>query len=217
MCGDLLHQIKVGNLVPVRIIKALPDYDSMLTFIAGTELMALLPKKFSNRTYRVGDSTLASIYSINGRRIIVSQKSPHYFRKLTELLLAPLLQKKEVEVKRVAIISKAKFVKVAVRSLNNEENPIKICLPYMREAKRYTDDTITLVKFSNDIREFVVNSLSPAPKEGVRKVILFQELREAIVKVEPRYLGLFLGKGGLNVALSSKLVGFRIRVEPTEN
>lgn len=207
-----MFQVKVGYLVPVRIIKALPDYDSMLTFIAGTELMALLPKKFANRTYRVGDSTLASIYSINGARITLSQRSAQYFRKLTELLLAPLLQQRRIEVKRAAVIQGAKFAKVAVKSLNSED-PIKISLPYMRDARKYTDDTITLVRYSSDPREYVVNSLAPAPSEGVRKVILFQELREVLVKVEPRYLGLFLGKGGLNAALSSKLVGLRIKIE----
>lgn len=206
----------MGYLVPVRIIKALPDYDSLLTFIAGTELMALLPKRFANRTYRVGDNTLASIYSIGGKKIILSQKSPQYFRKLTELLLAPLLQEGKVEVKRAATIRGANFAKVAIKSLNGE-NPIKISLPYIIEAKKYTDDTIVLVKYSRDLREFVVNSLSPGPPEGVKKVILFQELNEALVKVEPRYMGLFLGKGGLNAALSSKLVGLRIKIEAVEN
>lgn len=211
-----MYQVKVGYLVPISIIKALPDYDSMLTLIVGTELMALLPKKFANRTYRVGDSALASVYSISGVRITLSQKSPQYFRKLTELLLSPLLQQGRIEVKRAATIRGAKFVKVAVRSLNSE-NPVKISLPYIRDAKKYTDDTITLVEYSQDLREYIVNSLSPAPPEGVRKVILFQEIREALVRVEPRYLGLFLGRGGLNAALSSKLTGLRIKIEPVEN
>ena len=59
----------------------------------------------------------------------------------------------------------------------------------------------------------MVNSLSPAPREEVKKVILFQTLGEVLVRVEPPYLGLFLGKGGLNVALSSKLVGVKIKID----
>lgn len=204
--------VKVGYLVPVTIVKALPDHESMLTFIVGTELMALLPRRFANRSFRVGESTVASIYNIEGPRITLSQKNPQYFRKLTELLLSPLLRQGRIEVKRAATIPGAKFAKVVIKGLDSED-PIKVSLPLMKDSRRYTDDTITLVRYSSDIREYVVNSLTPAPREGVKKVILFRDLREAMVRVEPRYLGLFLGKGGLNVALSSKLVGLKIKIE----
>jgi len=202
----------VGHLVPVMVVKALPDHDSLLTIVAGTELMALLPKSYSNRTYRVGDNTLASIYSIDGARIILSQRSSQYFRKLTELLLSPLLQDGKIEVKRAATALNARFAKVSIKSLNGEE-PLPVSIPYLKDLKRYTDDTITLVKFSHDLREYVVNSLSPAPRERVKKVIHFQTLREVLVTVEPQYLGLFLGKGGMNVAVSSKLVGVSIKID----
>ncbi|MBS3917999.1 MAG: hypothetical protein KG012_03825 [Deltaproteobacteria bacterium] len=205
-------QVKVGHLVPVMVVKALPDHDSLLTIVAGTELMALLPKSYANRTYRVGDNTLASIYSIDGARIILSQRSSQYFRKLTELLLSPLLQDGRIEVKRAATALNARFAKVSIKSLNGED-PLSVSIPYLKYLRRYTDDTITLVKFSHDLREYVVNSLSPAPRERVKKVIHFQTLREVLVRVEPQYLGLFLGKGGMNVAVSSKLVGVSIKID----
>jgi N utilization substance protein A len=207
-----LIQIKVGYLVPVMVVKALPDHDSFLTLIVGTELMALLPRRYANRVYRVGDNTLASIYSIDGGRITLSQRSSQYFRKLSELLLSPLLQEGRIEVKRAATVSGARFAKVSIKSLRDED-PVRVSIRYMRDLKRYTDDTVTLVKYSSDLREYVVNSLSPAPREGVKKVILFQTLGEVLVRVEPPYLGLFLGKGGLNVALSSKLVGVKIKID----
>jgi N utilization substance protein A len=208
------------------VVKALPDHDSLLTIIAGTELMALLPKKYANRVYRVGESTVASIFAVEGSRITLSQRSSQYFRKLVELLLSPLLLEGRVEVKRAATIIGARFAKVAVKGSNSgntsekwspknlmDEDPLKICIPYLRDLKRYTDDTVTLVKFSPDLREYVINSLSPAPRERVKKVIHFQTLREVLVRVEPPYLGLFLGKGGMNVAVASKLVGVSIKID----
>jgi N utilization substance protein A len=205
----------VGYLVNALVVKALPDRDSYLTMIPGTEYLPLLPRGFTTRRYRVGDSLLASIYSVDGMRIILSQRSAQYYRKLTELLLSPLIREGRIKVKRVATILGANFVKVSVQGLKNED-PVRISIPYLKDLRFYTDETITLVRYSEDLREYVVNSLVPAPGEGVRKVILFQEIGEVLVLVEPRYIGLFLGRGGLNVALSSKLLGLKIKIEKEE-
>jgi len=207
--------IKVGYLVNVMVVKALPDFDSYLTLIPKTGFMPLLPRKFATRKYRIGDSLIASVYSIDGVRIVLTQRSAQFYRKLTELLLTPLIREGRIKVRRAATLPNAHFVKVSVQSLNDED-PIKASLPYLRDLKKYIDETITLVEYSPDLREYIVNSLAPAPREGVKKVILFQELREALVLVEPGYLGLFLGKGGLNVALASKLLKIKIKIEKEE-
>ncbi len=204
--------IKVGYLVPVVIVKALPDYNSYLTLIVGSELMALLPKRFANRVYRVGDRTLASVYGIlEGGRIVLSQRSSQYFRKLVELLLSELILDGRVEVKRAATVKGARFAKVSVSGRDGD--PVGLCIPYLRDLRQYTDDTVTLVRYSPNLQEYVVNSLVPAPIEMVRRVICFETLREALVRVEAAYLGKFLGRGGLNVALASKLVRMKIKVE----
>lgn len=204
-------EIKVGYLVPITVVKALPDYRSYLTLIMGTELMAILPKDRANKIYRVGDSTLASIFAIHEGRIFLSQKSAQYFRKLLELLLSPLLQAGKVEVKKAAVSSN--FAKVAIAGLNGDD-PVGYALPYLKDLKQYTPDTVTLVKFSENLKEYVVNALVPAPRERVKKVIHFQTLREVLVTVEPSFVGKFLGKGGMNVVTASKLVGTAIKIEP---
>jgi len=204
--------VKVGHLVPVTIVKALPNYESYLTLIAGTELLALLPKKYANRIFRIGDATLAAIFQIERNRIILSQKSPQYIRKLMELIFAPLLSEGKIKVKRASMVSKCKFAKVAIESLNGLD-PVKQCLPYLKAAKQYTDDTITLIRYSGNIKEYVVNALSPAPPEMVKKVIHFKSSREADVYVDSAYVGLFLGKGGANVASAAKLTGVVINIK----
>jgi transcription antitermination factor NusA-like protein len=204
--------VKVGHLVPVTIVKALPNYDSYLTLIAGTELLALLPKKYSNRILKIGDTTLAAIFQMEGNRITLSQKSPQYIRKLMELIFAPLLREGKIQVKRAAMVSGCKFAKVAIETLNGSD-PVKQCLPYLKAAKQYTDDTITLVRYSGDIKEYIVNALSPAPPEMVRKVIHFRSSKEADVYVDSAYVGLFLGKGGANVASAAKLTGVAINIK----
>ena len=110
------------------------------------------------------------------------------------------------------MVARCKFAKVAIESLNGLD-PVKQCLPYLKAAKQYTDDTITLVRYSDDIKEYIVNALSPAPSEMVRKVIHFKSSREADVYVDSAYVGLFLGKGGANVASAAKLTGVAINIK----
>lgn len=204
--------IKVGHLVPCIVIKALPHYSSYLCLIEGSELMGLLPRDYAGKVFKTGDTLVASVFSIDGTRIVLSQKSSQFFRKLTEFLIAPLLQEQKAKVVRAACIKNAGFAKVAVKSLNGED-PVRMCLPFMKSASLYTDDTITIVPFSDDPRQFIVNALLPAPPDGVKKVLHLQMLREAVVYVEPSLLGIFLGRGGLNAATASKLTGVAIKIK----
>jgi transcription antitermination factor NusA-like protein len=104
---------------------------------------------------------------------------------------------------------------MAVEGLDGVD-PVKECLPYLPAMKAYTDDTVTLVGYSRDMKEYVRNALAPAPQDKIRKVIVSSTLREAIVGVDPAYYGLFVGKGGANVATAAKLLDITIRVKKSE-
>jgi transcription antitermination factor NusA-like protein len=41
-------------------------------------------------------------------------------------------------------------------------------------------------------------------------------LREAIVRVESQYYGLFVGKGGVNVAAAAKLLDIQIKIRKAD-
>jgi len=195
-----MDNIKVGHLVPIVIIEDLKDQDSFLTSILGKGMKAILPKKYAIRDYKVGEYSSASIYSIDKGGVLLSQKFALYYRKIVEHLLYPLIQSGRIKVKRVATITGAKFVKVSVEGIAGED-PVKISIPYIKRYNKCGDYTITLVKYTSDLKQYVINSLAPAPKEGVKEVIYLKPLRKVLVIVDPKYLGLFLGKGGLNVVL----------------
>lgn len=203
--------IKIGHLIPIIVVKALPDYDSYLVLIAGGELLALLPKKYTSRPLKVGDITVASVFTMQGSRIVLTQRSPQFLRKIVELAVSPLLQEGKVVIKRAAMASGSRFAKVSVASLNGVD-PVKQCLPYLKEVKQYTDDTITLVRYSEDMKEYIVSALAPAPAEKVRKVLFFPSIGEADVYVDRNYTGMFLGEKGKNVATAAKLVGVKINI-----
>ena len=66
------------------------------------------------------------------------------------------------------------------------------------------------------MKEYVKNALVPAPLDRVRKVIYSSTLREAVVGVDPAYYGLFVGKGGANVATAAKLLDITILIRKVE-
>ena len=209
--------LKVGYLVPFMVLKGLPDYDSYLTTLINKGILAQLPKKYALRQYKIGETGWASIFGIKGSRIILSQKSPQYVRKILEYLLSPLIQEEKIKFKRVAKVAGSHFYKVAVESSNGVSGKeiVQMCLPYFKgKIKDYVDEKIILVKYSKDIKQYVINSLIPAPLEQIEKVIHIKDMNETNVYVDEKYAGLFLGAKGKNAATASKLTGIRIIIIP---
>lgn len=204
--------IKVGHLLFVTVIKALPDRDAYLTLICGTELLAILPKEYSDKKHLVGDTVPASVFMFVPGKIVLSQKSPQYIRKIAEFAFSPLLQDNKIQVKRAATVSGGLFSKIAVKGLNGDD-PVQLCLPYLKEIKKYIQRTVTIVRFSDVIEEYIVNALCPAPKESIKRIRFFEETEKAYVYVEESHVGIFFGKGGANVATAAKLTGLSIEIK----
>ena len=211
----MVLSLKVGYLVPGVVVKSMPDYDSHLILISGTELLAFLPKKYTNKPYKVGQNLVAAIFLLDNSRIILSQRCHHYYIRLAERIFSSLIEEGKMRVKRAASVTGARFAKIAVESLNGAD-PVQACLPYLPDMKAYTDDTVTLVRYCPDMKEYIQNSLVPAPPGKIRKVIYSSALKEAIVGVDPAYYGLFVGKGGANVATAAKLLDITILIKRAE-
>ena len=212
----MVLSLKVGYLVPGVVIKSMPYHDSHLILISGTEFLALLPRKYANKPYKIGQNLLACVFMLESDRIILSQRCHHYYKRIAERSFGVLIEEEKIRIRRAATVTGAGFVKMAVEGLDGVD-PIKECLPYLPAIKPYTDDTITLVRYSRDIKEYIKSALAPAPTDKVRKVIYSSTLREAIVGVDPTYYGLFVGKGGANVATAAKLLDITILIKKTED
>jgi len=209
-----MKNVKVGDLVNFFVVKAMPDYDAYLTCVKGGELLALLPKEYAGRKYLVGETGWAAVFDIKRGRVILSRKSPQFLRKMLEYLLRDFLNEYGIRIKKVSQVKGASFCKVAVETdlLQNElADTFKSNRPV--ELSDYISGTITLVKHSRDKEEYIVNALSPAPKEAIRKVIYLSGMKSATVYVEASTIGFFLGKRGLNVAAAAKLTGVEIEIK----
>jgi len=210
----VLPSLKVGYLVHGVVVKSMPHHEAHLILIAGTELLAFLPKKYAARPYKVGENLLAVVFMLENNRIILSQRSHHYYLRIAERVFGPLIEEDRITIKRAASVAGSGFVKIALEG-GNGIDPVTACLPYLPAMKPYTDETITLIRYARDIHKYIRNSLHPAPLDKIRKVIYSSTLEEAIVGVDPDSYGLFVGKDGANVATAAKLLGITILIKKT--
>jgi N utilization substance protein A len=73
-------------------------------------------------------------------------------------------------------------------------------------------EKIDVVEWSNDVRQFISNALSPArPSDTI--LLEDGDVRTAIVVVPDRQLSLAIGKEGQNARLAAKLTGWRIDIK----
>ena len=205
--------VPVGHLVIGRVYKAHSNYNAYLIWLEEQRDWAILPKEYADRLYRIDEVVTAAIFRHGTDYPILSQKSSCFYRRLAESVFDPAL-KCGVQVRRVATVEHASFVKVALSGIDGAAAAIKLCLPYIRTFQERTQMTASLVAYATPIEEFIKYALSPAPYRAIRRVDLYRQEKLARVIVEPGTISMFLGRGGVNAAAVSKLTDFR--VEPMD-
>jgi transcription antitermination factor NusA-like protein len=203
--------LQVGHLVFGQVVKAQPSYDAVLVCLT-TGHLAVLPHAHRDRPLKVGDTLAATVWRINATTgsILLSQQSVHYFRKIAELVLAPVVAAQQVRIRRVASAAGAPFVKILVEELGPEG--FRACLLRLPEFKPYLARSVVLIPYDPDPVRLIKAALRPAPPARIRRIALLETTRTAQVEVEPGALGAFLGYRGLNVAVANKLVGYHLEL-----
>ena len=200
--------VQVGDLVMARVIRMDPGHSAYLLWADSIGRYAILPHQYADRQYKVRDSLMGAVYKVGDEFPMLSQRSMHYFRRIAELVLAPVLADDHVHIKRVATAQAASFVKVAVETYRNGEDVIATCKPLLYEFRTYTSRTIALVKYHTELEAYIREALAPAPSRSVRRVDVYREEHQARVIVERGTIAQFLGRKGMNAAVASKLTGY---------
>lgn len=106
--------------------------------------------------------------------------------------------------------------KVSVYSTNERIDAIGACIGERGSRigsilKELNGEKIDLIRYSDNIEEYIANALNPAKDVIVN--IVSEEDREALAIVNDDNLSLAIGKKGSNVKLASKLTKFHINVK----
>ncbi|PQP80648.1 transcription termination/antitermination protein NusA [Paenibacillus sp. PCH8] len=180
---------------------------------AALPLTELMP----NEKFVHGDRIKAYITKVEnttkGPQIILSRTHPGLLKRLFELEV-PEIFDGVVEIRSVA--REAGFrSKIAVHSRNEEVDPVGSCVGpkgvrVQTIVGELRGEKIDIVRFSDQVNEYVANALSPSK---VLEVHVFEEEKMARVIVPDYQLSLAIGIKGQNARLAAKLTGWKIDIK----
>ena len=167
--------------------------------------------------YRQGERIRALLYQVEesprGIYLRLSRAHPNFLAKLFEME-APEAAHGTVVFKAIAREAGSRS-KVAVTSTDPHVDPVG-SLVGQRGVRVSTvtselgGEKIDIVEWSEDIKRFIEEALSPA---RVVEVILDEAGHKATIKVAEDQQSLAIGRGGQNVRLAAKLTGWRIDIQ----
>jgi N utilization substance protein A len=193
--------------------------DSRNLYVDLGKVEAVLPltELMPNEKFNHGDRIKAYITRVEntskGPQILLSRTHPGLLKRLFELEV-PEIFDGIVEIRSVA--REAGFrSKIAVHSRNPEVDPVGSCVgPKGSRVQTIVNELrgekIDIVRWSENIDEYVANALSPSK---VIEVQVFAEERMARVIVPDYQLSLAIGIKGQNARLAAKLTGWKIDIK----
>ena len=200
--GGVVQKIERGNVYV--------DFNRATGILPAEEQ---IPGEFFQRGQRVR----AYLYSVEdtqrGINLRLSRAHPKFIEKLFAIE-APEVENGIVEIKSIAREAGARS-KIAVHSNDEHIDPVGSCVGQKGTrvntiTKELLGEKIDIIPWSEDPKQFVSNSLSPAK---VISIEMDEKEHKATIEVANDQLSLAIGKGGQNVRLAAKLTGWRIDIK----
>ncbi len=174
-------------------------------------------EQINGEDYNQGDRLKLLILEVKkttkGPQIVLSRSHPDLVKRLFELEV-PEISDGIVDVYSISREAGSR-TKIAVHSKDPNVDPLGACVGFKGSRVEVIVDElkgekIDIIIWSNDISEFIANSLSPSK---VLKVIANEKDKSAVVVVPDYQLSLAIGKEGQNARLAAKLTNWKIDIK----
>lgn len=205
---------RIGDIVSASVKKV--GLKNIVMEVEGYEAVIHESGLILKETLRVGDRVRVYIEDVKkepfGAQIFLSRTHPQFLVKLFEQEV-PELYEGNIEVKSV-VRDAGSRAKIAIYSRRDDIDIIGSFIGIRGSrvqavSAELRGEKIDIIKWSPNIAEFIISGLTPAK---VNKVIVDEENNLIEVVVAENQLSLAIGRGGQNVKLASKLVGYKIDV-----
>ena len=186
----------------------------------GAEGIMPSKERVPTEEYEVGERIRAYIVHVedreSGPEILLSRSHPDFVRRLFELEVSEISDG-TMEIKGIAREAGYRS-KVAVISHDERVDPVGACVGIrgMRVkniVRELNGEKIDIVRWSDEIKKLVTNSLAPAQ---LKAVDIDEPTHTVTVTVDGDQLSLAIGKRGQNARLTSKLIGWRVDIQKDE-
>ena len=190
---------------------------NVIVDLGKTEAVLATTEQTPGEEYKFNERIKTYIVEVKkttkGPQIMISRTHPGLVKRLFELEV-PEIHDGTVEIKSISREAGSR-TKIAVYSKDENVDPVGACVGQRgTRVQAIVDELrgekIDIIKWSNDIKDYISSSLSPAK---VVRVDVDEEQKSAKVVVPDYQLSLAIGKEGQNARLAAKLTGWKIDIK----
>ncbi|WP_373521595.1 transcription termination factor NusA [Aquiflexum sp.] len=215
---DLLfnqYEELVGEIISAEVYQIL-GREALLIDSEGNELILPKGEQIPKDRFRKGDSIRAIVHKVemfNGNpKIILSRTSPIFLERLFENEV-PEVFDGLITIKKI-VREPGERAKVAVESYDDRIDPVGACVGMKGSrihaiVRELQNENIDVINYTENLDLYVSRALSPAK---VTSIQVDKDHKRISVFLKPDQVSMAIGKGGFNIRLASRLVGFEIDV-----
>ncbi len=205
----------VGELVTSEVYQIL---GRELILLDNDDNELILPKTemISKDRFKKGETIRAIIHKVemaNGTpRIILSRISPVFLERLFEHEI-PEIYDGTISIRKI-VREPGERAKVAVESYDDRIDPVGACVGMKGSrihgiVRELQNENIDVINFTENLELLVARTLSPAK---LNSMTIDKERRRISVFLNSDQVSMAIGRGGQNIKLAGKLVGYEIDV-----
>ncbi|MEI6809353.1 MAG: transcription termination factor NusA [bacterium] len=213
------YKDRIGDIVTGSVLRF--ERSDIVVDLGRAKALLASKERVPTEEYQVGDRIRAYIQGVDtsagGTAIQLSRSHPNFVKRLFELEIAEIADG-TVEIKGIAR-EPGYRTKVAVVSKDPKVDSVGACVG-MRGVRvknivrELSGEKIDIVRWSDDVKTYVTNALSPAKLLKVSIDPDFPKLVNVVADADQ--LSLAIGKRGQNVRLTAKLIGWKINIQRDE-
>jgi len=205
----------VGEIIAGEVYQVL-SREVLLTDAEGNEVSIPRNEQIPKDRYRKGENVRAIVHKVemvNGNpKIILSRTSPVFLERLFEQEV-PEVYDGLITIKKV-VREPGERAKVAVESYDDRIDPVGACVGMKGSrihaiVRELQNENIDVINYTENLELYIQRALSPAKIGSIK---IDKENGRVSVYLKPDQVSLAIGKGGLNIKLASRLVGYEIDV-----
>ncbi len=209
------YKEKVGEIIVGEVYQ---PWNKEILVLDEEKIELILPKseQIPSDHYRKGDTVRAVVLKVemknNNPIIILSRTTPIFLERLLEAEV-PEIYDGLITIRNI-VRQPGERAKVAVESYDDRIDPVGSCVGVkggrihgiVRELR---NENIDVLNYTPRVDLMIQRALSPAKVSNIK---INEEEKKAEVFMQPDQVSLAIGKGGYNIKLASKLVGYEIEV-----
>ena len=209
------YKEKVGEIIVGEVYQ---PWNKEVLVLDDEKIELVLPKseQIPSDHFRKGDTVRAVVLKVemknNNPSIILSRTTPIFLERLLEAEV-PEIYDGLITIKNI-VRQPGERAKVAVESYDDRIDPVGSCVGVkggrihgiVRELR---NENIDVLNYTPRVDLMIQRALSPAKISNIK---INEEEKKVEVFMQPDQVSLAIGKGGYNIKLASKLVGYEIEV-----